>query len=196
MPSAFFRHDFYAAGEIRDESGFGSGAGVPGEDAAVAHATESRVHRITICPGEPGEQSFDVTLPRPSSIDRFDGISAWPKLPAEQQLEIGAIALELVVAWFAEELASVPGADDRILRAADAADMLLLDQLRRAVTDALPADVIGEHATARIPSLLGQVCKGCGCSECDACEGGCGWAEPDLCTACYDKVEPWPKAPA
>lgn len=27
-------------------------------------------------------------------------------------------------------------------------------------------------------------CRVCGCHETDACERGCGWAEPGLCTAC------------
>jgi hypothetical protein len=27
-------------------------------------------------------------------------------------------------------------------------------------------------------------CRQCGCTELHACPGGCGWAEPDLCTAC------------
>jgi hypothetical protein len=29
-------------------------------------------------------------------------------------------------------------------------------------------------------------CQVCQCSELDPCEGGCGWAEPGLCTACYE----------
>jgi hypothetical protein len=30
----------------------------------------------------------------------------------------------------------------------------------------------------------GPVCRGCGCTEGAACEGGCIWAEADLCSAC------------
>jgi hypothetical protein len=29
-----------------------------------------------------------------------------------------------------------------------------------------------------------QYCRRCGCSEHDACEGGCAWTEEDLCSAC------------
>jgi hypothetical protein len=29
-------------------------------------------------------------------------------------------------------------------------------------------------------------CRVCGCTDDRACEGGCGWAEQDLCTACID----------
>lgn len=28
------------------------------------------------------------------------------------------------------------------------------------------------------------VCRGCGCTSSQACEGGCVWAFPDLCSAC------------
>jgi hypothetical protein len=36
-------------------------------------------------------------------------------------------------------------------------------------------------------SALDAVCRVCGCTEEEACEGGCAWAEPDLCTACVEK---------
>jgi hypothetical protein len=29
-----------------------------------------------------------------------------------------------------------------------------------------------------------QVCRGCGCSNFAACEGGCWWVEDDLCSTC------------
>jgi hypothetical protein len=29
-------------------------------------------------------------------------------------------------------------------------------------------------------------CRICGCSDDDACEGGCIWVEPDLCNVCAD----------
>jgi hypothetical protein len=28
------------------------------------------------------------------------------------------------------------------------------------------------------------LCRACGCSDDNACEGGCGWVEPDLCSRC------------
>jgi hypothetical protein len=28
------------------------------------------------------------------------------------------------------------------------------------------------------------VCRGCGCTDEVACEGGCIWVEPDLCSRC------------
>lgn len=35
-------------------------------------------------------------------------------------------------------------------------------------------DLVGDEPTCRV----------CGCSEFNACEGGCIWAEPDLCSRC------------
>lgn len=29
-----------------------------------------------------------------------------------------------------------------------------------------------------------HICRLCGCWELQACEGGCAWAEEDLCTSC------------
>lgn len=32
-----------------------------------------------------------------------------------------------------------------------------------------------------------QFCRVCGCTEDAACDGGCSWVEPDLCSACVGK---------
>lgn len=32
------------------------------------------------------------------------------------------------------------------------------------------------------------VCRGCGCTNDHACEGGCSWVELDLCSVCAQKV--------
>ena len=29
-----------------------------------------------------------------------------------------------------------------------------------------------------------QCCKVCGCTDLNACPGGCSWVEPDLCSKC------------
>jgi len=34
-----------------------------------------------------------------------------------------------------------------------------------------------------------QICRVCGCSNEDPCEGGCYWVEEDLCSACAKKLE-------
>lgn len=35
--------------------------------------------------------------------------------------------------------------------------------------------------------LLVQTCRACGCTDMRACEGGCYWIEPDLCSACAER---------
>ena len=32
-------------------------------------------------------------------------------------------------------------------------------------------------------------CRVCGCTEIDACPAGCGWADGDLCTVCFEAAE-------
>jgi hypothetical protein len=31
-------------------------------------------------------------------------------------------------------------------------------------------------------------CRFCGCTDTQACEGGCWWAEPELCSTCADRM--------
>jgi len=38
-------------------------------------------------------------------------------------------------------------------------------------------------------------CRKCGCTEDKACDGGCSWVEPDLCSACAEKTPPPVAAP-
>lgn len=120
--------------------------------------------------------------------ERFDGAEAWAKLPPEVQAEIGAIALELTLVWHLldqEGLGPDSGLSPLLTRVASAADNLLMGGLQQTVTDALPEDAYtASDGTFRIPSLLGGVCRSCGCSQNDPCDVGCGWADEDLCTAC------------
>lgn len=32
------------------------------------------------------------------------------------------------------------------------------------------------------------ICRVCGCSDYDPCEGGCSWVEEDLCSVCLEKI--------
>lgn len=56
-------------------------------------------------------------------------------------------------------------------------------------TDAMLAEawMMGLRTARNI--LQGRhVCRICGCWELEACDGGCAWAEADLCTACEGKA--------
>lgn len=39
----------------------------------------------------------------------------------------------------------------------------------------------GRHGLFNVPDEALRVCRACGCSEFNACEGGCSWVEEDLC---------------
>jgi hypothetical protein len=137
-----------------------------------------------------GEKEMAEVAEKAATLPRFDGAAAWAVLTPEQQTEIGAIALEFVVnmngedAYFSDYAAEMPAARPFI-----AAQPVLTGLLLEAVQGALcyhhlvPA-LDDDALPVPIPSLLGQVCRVCLCSEYDPCDEGCGWAQPDLCTAC------------
>lgn len=124
---------------------------------------------------------------------RFDGSAAWTALSDDQQAEIGAIALEFVVnangeaAYFGcDPCFHGEGADGKN-RPFIAGESLLMELLMQAAQDALADRVPALNDDALpvpIPSLLGAVCRACGCSEQDACATGCRWVEDDLCSSC------------
>lgn len=120
-----------------------------------------------------------------NTTDRFDGHAIWPTISPDQQAEIGATALELLAAWWAQEQAIDPFDGSLLARAADAADILLIEKLRVLMVEAVPRSALDAiDGEPRLPAMLGPVCRECGCSQNDACPEGCAWAEPDLCTAC------------
>jgi hypothetical protein len=59
-------------------------------------------------------------------------------------------------------------------------DPILRQRVAGRQVDALP-----KH-----PSILAmdeddvRQCRGCGCTDDDACEGGCEWVDEDLCSRC------------
>ncbi|MCJ2048801.1 hypothetical protein [Methylobacterium sp. J-070] len=119
----------------------------------------------------------------------FDGDAVWSTLSPELQAKIGAFALEIAVGRVIHEHAGGPAG-----RAGLAAEAEVLEELCRAVNGegGLQTETWFEEARMmepvryryRVPSYLGQVCYGCGCSEKDPCPEGCGWASDTLCTAC------------
>lgn len=52
--------------------------------------------------------------------------------------------------------------------------------------DALRAKLT--EAQEELAFLRGPSCRVCGCTEHDACEGGCSWIEGDLCSKCEGKA--------
>lgn len=66
----------------------------------------------------------------------------------------------------------------------------------RTIQRLLRADTVAIHSADRIATALGRqleelyagVCRECGCTDLEACPGGCWWVEPDLCSACASGV--------
>ena len=45
------------------------------------------------------------------------------------------------------------------------------------------------NVKAKKPDRNGLRCRVCGCTETDACAGGCRWVEDDLCSVCATAAE-------
>lgn len=110
------------------------------------------------------------------TIPRFNGIERWAALTPEQQAAVGAIALEYAACFIAADESE----NDIVARAAAANDFHVANKLLESVRGALPNTLFCDM----VPSLVGQVCRECGCTEEDACPGGCSWVAEDLCSAC------------
>ncbi len=118
--------------------------------------------------------------------DRFDGAAVWLTLSEEQKAGIGAMTLELLAAWYAIETTLDPHDPDQPLhRAAEGAEDLLIEGLRERLVEAVPRNLLEDiEGEPRLPSILGAVCRSCGCTDNNACFPACSWVEPDLCSAC------------
>lgn len=117
--------------------------------------------------------------------EHLDGAALWAALPADQQAAIGAAAIEYVAGGNAVQAAGMTVEQTPRGRAAEEAWSRATDRLEEAVNGAVsPEAWLDEAGQHRVPSIIGPICRECGCSECDACVEGCAWAEPDLCTAC------------
>jgi hypothetical protein len=120
---------------------------------------------------------------------RFDGAATWASLAPAQQAEIGAIGLEFIVNANGEDAYFTGLEANAEARPFIADQPPLIDKLMTVVQDAIIEKVpaLGDDALpVPIPSLLVPVCWRCGCAQEDACEGGCGWAESNLCSACVN----------
>lgn len=119
------------------------------------------------------------------TLERFDGAAAWGELDPDQQADIGAAALELVAAWNLQERVFEDPLDARYAKLGEIADAVVIARMMEAFVDAVGREALeAADGSPRVPDLLGPICRVCGCTERNACEGGCGWAEDDLCTAC------------
>jgi hypothetical protein len=143
------------------------------------------------------------------NMKRFSGAEAWAKLTPEQQAEIGAIALELIVSregnyLHFETRTTLSGLFDHCEAVIEG---LIEDTIRDALHSRVP-EVLNDHHIP-IPSLVGQVCRICGCTSTDPTLEICSecrrrtefhttrpssWAETDLCTNCKAQSAAGPAA--
>ncbi|ACL57486.1 hypothetical protein [Methylobacterium nodulans] len=137
------------------------------------------------------------SAPAPVAVDgpafpRFSGAEVWVQLTQEEKAQIGAVAIELVASWRLRQRVYEDQLSDIVGRAAEAAQVLLTRMLAMEVSEALPDGALEaeDGITPRVPSLLGGICRDCGCTQEDACPGGCGWAGKDQCTACAAENAP------
>jgi hypothetical protein len=108
---------------------------------------------------------------------RFDARALWAGLTAEQQREVGEIALLLLVSEDGAGDGSVVGR--RWEHAHDEAEHRLDRYLpiAAAFPEGPDLEAVGVRA-----------CRVCGCTDRSACEEGCEWVGEDLCSACQPVV--------
>ena len=128
-------------------------------------------------PTPPSRSVFPVPRRNPP---RFDGAAAWSRLTRGERDELGPLMLEFVVAEAGARLSPPGGVYTRtFVAAADLAN----NGLHRLAAEILPQEIFF-GGTPPIPAIVGDVCRHCGCTEFDACDGGCFWVAPGLCSAC------------
>ncbi|MGH1574509.1 hypothetical protein ACRAWG_32530 [Methylobacterium sp. P31] len=126
---------------------------------------------------------FALDLPTEISPIPLYPAKVWAELPAEIRDWLGQLLVTQLLGGHLACLAefACPAASRAGITCSEHADHDLID----ACAEKLLPLLRDEHGW-KIPASIGPVCRRCGCSENDACEGGCGWVDNDqtLCTAC------------
>lgn len=117
------------------------------------------------------------------AVPRFDGADAWERLTDAERRIIGKHALEAVVAHLGEQNCKELSRDGWPYRDAFSAANGGLFQLGVEILSfRVPSVFAGD--VYPVPSLVGNVCRECGCTEVSAGEQLRSWVEEDLCSAC------------
>lgn len=108
--------------------------------------------------------------PPPEGLVRLDLSGYWSKrvrqLPDEPVLELAAST--------AREIGQA------LLEGADAAERDAAEWVRRHGSG--PVEAVVEAQAAVVAEV--RACRVCGCTDAEACEGGCSWVDLDLCSSC------------
>jgi hypothetical protein len=122
--------------------------------------------------------------------DSFDPLAAWRSLPPEIRERIGAAAIAAAVCNLGAHIA-IEQADPIAhghFHVAEGEALSLIFEL-------VNINVLGGDDTTLPPRPdlrpLGiRQCRVCGCTDDYACDGGCEWVEPDLCSSCITSALP------
>lgn len=121
------------------------------------------------------------------NVDSAGALRKWAETASQDELV--TLIVELLVrrdafgSWREEIGASLragcefAGVDLKALRAEVAAQIREKKKARKAGKKAAPK---------RARRSKAGTCRECGCTDDEACEGGCTWVEPDLCSACEE----------
>jgi hypothetical protein len=118
------------------------------------------------------------------SLVMFDPVAVWRDLSDAERDRIGAAALAYVAAGDLCEYVDEATAQD------NTAWDLAVDALEEAVGTA--SFFQGDGRTVYVPDLnaIGiPQCRECRCTDGHACEGGCHWVRPGLCSACASPAD-------
>lgn len=110
---------------------------------------------------------------------KFDARKTWGDLSAEQQQRIGEAALLLHVSQEAQDI-WIDGGPTSGLRRWEHAEQTAC----RLLHEWVPCDADLYPDGPDLAALGIRACRECGCTDEDACPGGCAWIEPDLCSQC------------
>ena len=169
------------------------------ERKRFCRALEASSSPVTLSPSPNPELLTLIPGRSPETpLRRFNGAAIWSQLSPEQQAAFGAAALELAIARYGVEVARGQR-EERLFLAAEEGVQVALDQ--RAEQHVFIDGVVSPRKVPGIPSLLGPICRQCGCTNHDAPGQDRGdsdsWAEPDLCRPCAADTQIRPRtAPA
>jgi hypothetical protein len=116
--------------------------------------------------------------------ETLDPLAVWNALPPYVQQRLGAAAVAAAVANLGAYIA-IEQTDPEAHRPRVAAFSESLSLIYELVTiNALDGDDTTMPPRPDLRPLDIRQCRGCGCTDDFACDGGCHWVEDDLCSAC------------
>ena len=123
---------------------------------------------------------------------RTSGIELAKSFTAEEKEFLAALSIELIAAWHGEAIGWEREGEEsfKVYRVYEHASHMAQGNLEAHVRQCLERSghPLKDDVLPAVPTLIGNFCFECGCSDFNACEGGCGWAKEGQCTACAAKA--------